>query len=110
MSDKNDLLACAICGNQVKRRRWSMHWERAHGIKRYPARKEFRDAEMPTNPYWLASDDGGAMVEYDESLVKLPEILKLIYTDRKIPFHYRDYTFKLIKEGHLASTTLDWGA
>ena len=82
MSDKNELLVCAICGNEVKRRRWSMHWERAHGIKGYPRRKELRAGELPTNPYWLASDDGGAMVEFDESLAQLPEIKKLIYTGK----------------------------
>ena len=82
MSDKNELLVCAICGNEVKRRRWSMHWERAHGIKGYPRRKELRAGELPTKPYWLASNDGGAMVEYDESLAQLPTINELIYTGK----------------------------
>ena len=51
---------------------------------------------MPTNPYWLAIDDGSAMVELDQSLVKLPDILERIESKEKIPWNLRDYTFRLI--------------
>ena len=55
-----------------------------------------KDGEVPTNPYWLAIDDGSAMVEFDQSLVKLPDILERIESKEKIPWNLRDYTFRLI--------------
>ena len=108
--DEIDKLFCAICGKDVKRRRWSMHWKRAHGITHYPGRKELKDGEVPTNPYWLAPDDGTLMITFDESLAQLPTILTLIALGDKIPWHYSDYTFKLYKKGYLEREALDWGA
>ena len=76
--DENELLVCAMCGKDVRRKRWSQHWERMHKVQDYNHRKELKDGEVPTNPYWLAIDDGSAMVELDQSLVKLPDILERI--------------------------------
>ena len=87
-----------------------MHWERAHRITCYPGRKELKDGEVPTNPYWLASDDGRAMIVSDKSLAQLPTIVDHLQRGDKIPWHYRDCTFKLYKEGHLDNKALDWGA
>ena len=94
--DENELLVCSMCGNDVSRKKWSQHWDRAHGVTDYNHRNELKDGELPTNPYWLAIDDGSAMVELDQSLVKLPDILERIESKEKIPWKLRDYTFRLI--------------
>ena len=78
-----------------------MHWERVHGITRPNAKKELKVNEVPTNPYWLASSDGNHTMipaDVDKSLV-LPVILEHLGREEKIPWHYRDCTFKLYKEG-----------
>ena len=89
-----------------------MHWERVHGITRTNAKKELKDGEVPTNPYWLKSGDGNARMipaDVDKSLV-LPVIFDHLEREEKIPWHYRDCTFKLYKEGHIDSNALDWGS
>ena len=111
---ESDLLVCALCANKVKRIRWSMHWKRSHGITSFHARKELKDGEDPTNPYWLAGElDGQSMIEADvdeHSLgALLPIIRQHIQGGGKIPWEYRDFTFKLIKAGHILWNDLKWG-
>ena len=78
-----------------------MHWKIVHKVRRPNDRKVLVEGELPTKPQWLESNDKALMVsdQVDEySLNKfLPQILKCIETGEKIPWHFRDFTYKLLE-------------
>ena len=41
--------------------------------------------------------------------VYLPEILKYLSKDKKIPWHLRDFTYKLLAANEIEADWLDWG-
>ena len=95
-----NVLVCAKCGLTIKQSGWTNHWKNVHKIDRRNARKVLDEYDFPTNPQWLESDDTLPMVsELVNETSKnfyLPGILKCIYYEKKIPWHLRDYTFKLL--------------
>ena len=98
-------LVCSLCGIEVDRKRWSTHWLRAHNVESHRYRKVLKEGEVPTNPKWLGKDNGQPMFENEvnsNSMSELlPEIMYELNKGNDIPWQYRDYTFKLLKEGNL---------
>ena len=94
-------LTCAKCGLTIKQSGWTMHWKNVQKVCRPNARKVLVEGELPTKPQWLESNYKAPMVsdQVDEySLNKfLPQILKCIETGEKIPWHFRDFTYKLLE-------------
>ena len=57
------------------------------------------------NPQWLDGVDKEPMFDFEVSdkcnEYVLPIIEKCIYNNDKIPWHFRDYTFKLLNTGFI---------
>ena len=57
------------------------------------------------NPQWLEGNDKQRMFEYEVSdkanEYVLPIIKKCIDNNDKIPWHFRDYSFKLLNKGFM---------
>ena len=107
------VLICAKCGVPIKQSDWTNHWKRVHKIHRRNARKVLGEYEFPTNPQWLDSDDKLPMVNElvnETSLeIYLQVILDYMKEDKKIPWHLRDYTFRLLAAEVFPPNWLDWG-
>ena len=107
-------LKCGKCGLTIKQSAWTLHWQNVHKIYRRNARKVLGEDQWPTNPQWLESDDKFPMVSVlvndTTKNVYLPVILKCLLTkDKKIPWHLRDYTYKLLAANEIETNWLDWG-
>ena len=104
---------CAKCGLTIKQSGWTMHWKNVHKVRRPNARKELVEGELPTKPQWLESNDKHPMVKesvHENSLNKfLPEILECIENGTKIPWHFRDYTYKLLEANMIKKDQLEDG-
>ena len=107
------VLVCAKCGLPIKQSGWTNHWKNVHKIDRRNARKVLGDDEFPTNPQWLDSDDKlpmvNELVNETSKKIYLDGILDCMKEEKKIPWHLRDYTFRLLKAEVIEAYWLDWG-